>query len=500
MNITINRESATPVYLQIANQIKGQILSGNLPAGFILPPERKLAELKKISRTTVIKAYEELKALGLVDAQTGRGTVVTEQKVPDPVPLQPAVLPMSWYPLFDKRMANLNDAVGEIMYMGNQNRVISLAAGIGDPDLYPIADFQRIQRGLPITSAHLNLSPVEGYYPLRESISQLMEGRNLTVTAKETMILSGSMQGIDFAARAFLSPGDAVIVEEPTFLQAIKCFRATGAKIIGIPMDQEGMRLDVLEAQISRYKPKFIYTIPNFHNPTGITMSMARRKALLKLAYRFQVPILEDDPYGDITFDQEHPLPIKALDTYGYVIYLSTLSKALFPGLRIGWTVAPEAVMKKFLLLKQITDLHVNTDSQILVDRYLRDGCYGEHLKKILPLYRKKRDAAAKVLRQEHSSILFDFPAGGFYFWCRLPYAVPQKKLLALCGEQGMIYTPGNVFYPQESDGEHWARLNFTYERMDRLKQGLMVFIKSVKKLNEWNGTRDTPTGARPIV
>ncbi|MCO7125445.1 PLP-dependent aminotransferase family protein [Sporolactobacillus shoreicorticis] len=500
MRLEINREEAMPVYLQMANRIKEQILSGILPEGFVLPPERKMADDHHVSRTTVIKAYEELKSLGLAMSRVGQGTVVTERKLPATNESDPPIFPMSWYPLFDKKTANVSDTVSEIMYIGNQGNMISLAAGIGDPRLYPVDELREIQNERPIDSDHLNLCSVEGYYPLRESIAQLMRFRNLSVTARETMILTGSMQGIDYAARTFLSPGDAVIVEEPTFLQAIQCFRATGARIIGIPMDEGGIRLDILEAQLARYKPKFIYTIPNFHNPTGITMSMERRKGLLKLAYQFQVPILEDDPYGDITFGREKLPPLKALDPYGYVIYLSTLSKVLFPGLRIGWVVAPEPVMKKFMLLKQITDLHVNTDSQILIYRYLRKGLYESQLKKILPIYKKKRDTAINVLGKENGLVHFKRPEGGFYLWCRIPYPVSQKKLLALCADQGIIYTPGTVFFPQESDGEHWLRLNYTYETLERLTEGLNLLIKAIKRLSVQNEPLDEATGVRPIV
>ncbi|MDN3954546.1 PLP-dependent aminotransferase family protein [Sporolactobacillus laevolacticus] len=500
MRLDINRNETLPVYMQIANRIKEQILSGILPAGFVLPPERKMADDHAVSRTTVIRAYEELKALGLVASHRGKGTVVTERKVPESHGNDQKVFPLSWYPLFDKKIANVSDTVSELMHAGNHNDVISLAAGIGDPNLYPISTLQQIQRESPLESDQLNLSPVEGLYSLRESISRLMTGRNLSVSAKEVMILAGSMQGIDFAARALLSPGDAVIVEEPTFLQAIQCFRAAGAKIIGIPIDREGIRLDVLEAQLARYKPKFIYTIPAYHNPTGVVMSIERRKGLLDLAYRYQVPILEDDPYGDISFAQEKLPPLKALDPYGYVIYLSTFSKVLFPGLRIGWTIAPEPVMRKFALLKQIADLHVNTPGQFLVDQFLRKGYYEAHLRRTSLDYQKKRDVMAKALTQAKGLIHFEIPDGGFYFWCRIPYQISQKELLALCSDQGVIYTPGNVFYPQESDGEHWLRLNFTYESMDRLERGLSILINAVKKLNKQSSQTDLETGSRPIV
>ncbi|MFT8872251.1 MAG: PLP-dependent aminotransferase family protein [Sporolactobacillus sp.] len=500
MRVEINRNDSTPVYVQIANQIRGQILAGTLPDGFVLPSERKFAEAHRLSRSTVVSAYEELKALGLVNAQIGRGTVVTGQRFPDAVGDKSPVFPMSWYGLFDKRIADVNDTVSEMMAAGSRNDMISLAAGIGDPRFYPVAALRDVRRDEPISSAHLNFSPVEGYYPLRESVCQLMAGRGLTVTPRETMIVAGSMQGIDYTARAFLSPGDAVVVEEPTFLQAIQCFRASGARIIGIPMDREGLRIDVLKAQLARYKPKFIYTIPNFHNPTGTTMSVRRRIGLLQLAYRYQIPILEDDPYGDILFSGEQLPPIKALDNYGYVIYLSTFSKALFPGFRMGWLTAPEPVLRKFMLLKQITDLHVNTDSQMQIDHYLRGGQYEAHLRRILPVYRQKRDLAVAKLKNEAPHIDFECPQGGFYLWCRLPYRVPQKKLLALCAGQGVLYAPGNVFFPQPSDGEHWLRLNYTYETPERLAAGLAILIKAIKKLGGQGGSDTEPTGVQPLV
>lgn len=500
MRLKINKELSLPVYRQFIDGIKEQILSGTLPAGFVLPPERKLAAENDVSRTTVVRAYDELKALGLVASYRGKGTVVTDKKEPSHRE-NPNVFPLSWYPLFEKKLENVSDTITDLMGVGSRQDTISFAAGVGAPELYPINQLKIIQNDSACTSEVLNLSAVEGYYPLRESLSQLMERRGISTSAKEVMILSGSMQGIDFAARTFLSPGDAVIVEEPTFLQAIQCFRAAGAKIIGIPLDREGIRTDVLEAQLGRYKPKFIYTIPTFHNPTGIVMSMERRMELLRVAYKYQVPILEDDPYSEIRFRPQKLPPLKALDHYGYVIYLNTFSKVLFPGMRVGWVVAPAPVRKKFTLLKQITDLHVNTPAQYVLDQFLREGHYEPHLERELTIYEKKRNIMVSALKQAEGLVGFDVPDGGFYLWCRIPYNIPQKQLLSLCGSKGVLYTPGNVFYPQESDGEHLLRLNFTYESRERIEKGISIFIEAVKKLSKQNTKMDSIIEEyRPLV
>lgn len=485
MRITIDKNISTPVYVQIKNEIKVLIHEGVLPAGFILPPERKLASAIGVSRSTVIKAYDELKALGLVESHVGKGTVVSAKVERKSFNEEQQVLPFSWYPLFDKQLESANDTVSELINAGTGQDIISFAAGIADPNLYPLKQLKAIQKEYPLNSEMHNLCSIEGYYPLRESLSQLMELRSLSVSPKEVMILSGSMQGIDYAARTFLSPGDVVIVEEPTFLQAIQSFKTTGAKIIGVPLDHDGIRTDILEALLERYKPKFIYTMPTFHNPTGITMSIKRRMELLQLAYKFRVPILEDDPYNELAFSEMSLPPLKELDNYGYVIYLSTFSKVLFSGMRIGWVIAPEPVIKKFALLKQMTDLHVNTPSQYQLDHFLRKDYYETHLKHVLSAYKIKRDLMASALNQKEELIHFDLPAGGYYLWCRVPKHISQKKLLSRCASKGVMYTPGNVFFPQESDGEQYIRLNYTYETCDRIEKGISILLDAIKELND---------------
>ncbi|WP_432667249.1 PLP-dependent aminotransferase family protein [Wukongibacter baidiensis] len=489
MRISINRKVKTPIYLQIKNQIRDMIFSNAIVEGFSLPPERKLAEVLGVNRSTVIKAYQELKADGLIGSHVGKGTVVLPQIFSKSSFDEKQANPMPWYQLFNETTTiNNGHIISDIMEVASYKDIISLAGGIPAPDLYPIKEIEGIQSKLFKNHGKdlLLQSPVEGYYPLRESISSLLRNRQIEVSPREVMVLSGSQQGLDFAARIFIRPGDTVIVEEPTFFGAIQLFRAAGARVIGVPIDENGIRTDILEPLLVRHKPKFIYTLPTFQNPSGVTMSLERRYELLNLAYQYQIPILEDDPYGEIRYDGISIPPLKALDRHGYVMYLSTFSKVLCLGLRVGWIVAPQQVLSKFAYLKQITDLHVNTPSQWILDRFIRKGLYEKHIKLIGKEYAFKRNVMIEALeRYKVQDIVWNEPEGGYYIWCRLPKNITQTKLIAKASNKGVVYVPGEAFYPYGTQGESYIRLNYTYPSVDQIEEGIKYLMEAVKETLE---------------
>lgn len=486
MRISIDKTISTPIYIQIKNEIREMIYSGILPKGFSLPSERKLAEELGVSRSTVIKAYEELKTLGLLDSHMGKGTKVIIENYNQLLNNEKHTLPLSWYQFFDSNIAPANDhTIIDIIDMIECKNTIYFSGGIADPELYPVDTIHRLQENLykKCGKDMLNYSAVEGYYPLRDSISQLMKLRHISSSPKEIMILSGSMQGMDFIARTFITPRDVVIVEEPTFMGALQSFKLAGAKVIGVPMDEEGIKTDILEILLNKYKPKFIYTIPTFQNPSGTLMSLERRYKLLELAYKYQVPIIEDDPYGELRYEGK-PIPsLKSLDQYGYVIYLSTFSKILFSGMRVGWVVAPSPVIKKFSIIKQMTDLHTNVPSQYILDSFLREGLYEDHIKSICREYAHKRNVMAKALKKKkNSGISFEIPRGGYYIWCKIPDGILQPQLLLKSSHKGIVYTPGNVFYPEETDGNNYIRLNFTFENTKNICYGIDKLLEAVEE------------------
>lgn len=505
MKVSIDRDSHTPFYMQIFGQIKRQIISGEIMPGFRLPPERKLAESLGVNRTTVLNAYRELKAEGLVGSRVGQGTVVLSPlrdeatNVGDRVPEPP------WNQIFSKYAHGIDSfIVKDLLTLANRKDVISFATGIAAPDSGPIQALAGIEHDIIQQKNYRGLlhSPTEGFSTLREAICGLMQPRGVYCQHDEVMLLAGSQQGIDLTARIMLDPGDIVLVEEPSFFPAIQAFRAAGVRVVGVPMDERGMRVDMLEPILHRYRPKLIYTIPNFHNPTGSELSLERRKQLLELAYKHRVLILEDDAYADLCYEGQ-PLPtLKSMDSEGYVIYLSTFSKTIYSGLRLGWMVAHKKAVIKFAAAKQIMDLHSSSLSQWIVERFIVDGGLGRHIPEICKEYRIKRDAMYDALVQyAPSDAQWNRPRGGYYIWCRLPGRVSATRLLAKAAERKVVFVPGSTFYITEQ-GDEYVRLNFTFAPLKDIGEGVKRLCKAMKELNESNDefTGDEPVEITPIV
>ncbi len=483
MQIKLDRTSKTPVYLQIKNQIRGMIYNGILTPGTQLPPERKLAQSLGINRSTVLTAYRELKADGLVDSHVGRGTVVLPVLSQVSEKYDSMEIP-AFHQFFSLAAERTNDPLlNDLLRMANQQNTISFSAGISSLDTDPVECLEGIEKELREQPDHYALKhvPTGGLPSLRESITQLMRERGTGVKPEEIMVLSGSQQGIFLTAQAFLDLGDVVIVEEPSFFSALHVFQAAGARIIGVPVDEDGMKVDVLEQLLRRHHPKLIYTMPTYQNPSGVSMSLERRRRLLELAYREKILILEDDPYGELRYEGPRLPTLFELDSYGYVIYLSTFSKILFPGIRIGWMAAHQQIIHQMIMLKQINDLHANSISQWIVDRFLRKGGYHEHIQRLCKDYGEKRDLMAESLMAHPvEGLEWTKPLGGFYFWCRLPDNLPHMSLLVNAQENGVSYVPGTAFYTGGRGGS-FIRLNFTYPSKEKIPLGVKRLTQAIE-------------------
>lgn len=503
MELQIKQGGGVPVYQQIRNQIREQILSGVLGEGFALPPERRLAEQLGINRTTVFRAYQELKSDGLISAHVGRGTLVLAKSIQEQGPASRAVYPVLWNQYMNPQPSTqAQDIIKEILTVASKPGVLSLAAGMPDPALVPAQLFSEILCGIsPQTlSDCFSHSSVEGDPLLRQQLVDLMEERDIRIPVREVMVLSGSQQGLDYAARTFVSPGDVVVVEEPTYLGALNIFRAAGARVISVPIDGEGMRTDVLENVLSRYNPRLIYTLPTFQNPSGTVMSLERRLALLELSYRYMVPILEDDPYGELRYDGLPIPPLKALDRHGYVIYLSTFSKVLFMGARLGWVVAPGPVIDRFAQLKQLTDLHASSVSQLLMKRYLESGDYPHHRERVRLAYKARRDTMDQVLRSAAASGLrWQVPLGGFYIWCALPADISGENLLVHAMQRGVAYVPGAAF-SSTGDTDNYVRLTFARLSEEEIARGTERFVAAVRGCMEKSISQIAVPQRQPVV
>jgi len=502
LRIEVQHDSAVPIYLQIVQQLRERISNGEVSEGTLLPPERTLAQQLGVNRSTVVSAYRELKRSGLARAHVGRGTSVLAFGREDGAADTTASLP--WRQLFAESVRQDSDPlVRDLLEMAGREDVIPLSVGLPAPELLPAEMIERVTRDLSgkLGSASLLQCPTEGLRPFRESLAERMCSRGVECGAEEVLVLSGSQQGLDLAARVFLDPGDLVVVDEPTYFGALQAFRGARARIIPVPSDEQGMVTDVLATVLERQRPKLIYTLPTFKNPAGTVMSLPRRQHLLELAWRYSIPVLEDDPYSELRYDGENLPSLKALDRHGGVIYLSTFSKILFPGLRLGWLVADRTVVRQFALLKQAIDLHSDTPGQWVVDALIREGGLDEHIRMVRGHYARRRDLMHETLQNcAPAGVRWARPEGGFYLWCRLPVEVERSRLVSTAAEAGVSFLPGWSCYV-EDPGTPFIRLNFSFSREDQIVPGVTRLMDAVARssagarLNVAEGV-----GTHPIV
>ncbi len=487
MDITINRESKTPIYLQIKKQLEHQIAVGKLPANFILPAERTLSTKLGVNRSTIVKAYMELKADGLVESRVGSGTVVLAPLTKDIAQEKMYIPPLRWGQFESKRFSKSGEqTINNILSVFEKERIISFASGISSEDACNINLMKNLQTQT-IEKYREKLfmpTPVDGSIELKAAIKAYIQEKSINAGTKQIMVTSGSQQSIEFFARTIIEPGDVVLVEEPTYIGATQAFENYDAKIIGIPMDDHGIRLDILESCLIKYRPKFIYTQPNFHNPTGVSMSLERRKGLLKLAYYYNLPILEDDPYGELYYSGNYPIPsLKSLDNNDYVVYLSSFSKTISFSLRVGFVVASENVISRFIQFKQITDIQTSTYSQLLINEFLRGGHMRPHLDYLRKIYKYKRDLMLNELNKVSvDGMTITVPSGGYFIWLKLPDYICMNEFVKSLADKGVVVMLGDIFYPGYSIEGNYIRLNFSYPSEKDIKEGVSILKNCIKK------------------
>jgi 2-aminoadipate transaminase len=368
--------------------------------------------------------------------------------------------------------------IREILKVTAQPDVISLAGGLPAPELFPVDEYRRAFEWILETDGAqaLQYGPSEGYRPLRTLLGERLTRVGMLCGADDILITNGSQQALDLIGKMLLDPGDAVLVEKPTYLGALQAFNQYQASYAVVPMDDEGMRVDEVERLLSRSdgpRIKFIYALPNFQNPTGRSMSLERRQRLVELAGAFGVPIVEDDPYGELRYEGEHLPTLKALDTSGAVIYLGTFSKILAPGFRLGWIVASEAAMEVLLHGKQPSDLHTGMAQQMATYEVAKDGFVDGHIERIKSFYKERRDVMLLAI-EEHfpSDAHYTRPAGGLFVWAELPRHIDTRELLLDAVQERVAFVPGQGFHADRS-GTNTMRLNFSNVPPDQLREGI---------------------------
>lgn len=367
-------------------------------------------------------------------------------------------------------------AIRELLKLTKQPGVISFAGGWPAPESFPIEEMKQVSKKVLEEQGNLALqySNTEGYLPLREFIANRMKRSGVEIEASQILITNGSQQGLDFSGKLFINPGDVVICESPSYIGALNAFRAYMPKFIEIPMDDQGMIMEELEEALKNNpKAKFIYTVPTFQNPTGITMSTERRKRLVQLASKYKIPILEDNPYGELIFEGEDIPPVKYFDTTGVVIYLGTFSKTFCPGLRIGWVAASPEIVRKYVLAKQGADLQANTMSQIELYKFTEMFDFDAHVEKVKNIYKRRRKAMLETMEKEFpSNVKYTYPHGGMFTWVELPKGIDAADIFKKSLENKVAFVPGSSFYPNGGNENHF-RLNYGTMSEDLIIEGI---------------------------
>ena len=502
MRIPLDRESQAPLYRQITDFIRQQIHTGLLAPGTRLPATRDLAAALGVNRITVVTAYDELVAQGLIHSHVGRGTFVAGPLAPLPHRGRP---PEAW-PLWQQAGARSPDArqleLDRMAARASRPGTIALAGGTGDPTLFDADEFRRVLTDVLRTTGveALEYGDRAGYRPLRTTIAEVLTSQGIAATPDEVLITSGSQQAIDIVARVLLRPGDAVLVESPTYIGALDIFRLLGAQVVGIPTDEEGMRVDLVAEAVQCCRPKLVYTIPTFHNPTGVSLSDQRRRELVALAHRHGVPILEDDFVGDLRYDGPSHPALKALDGHGDVLYTSTFSKMLSPGLRVGFLVASGPIYERLLACKRTTDLATSSLIQRALQAYISVGRYQAHLHKVCRVYRQRRDAMVQAM-QEHlpAGVRWSVPHGGLFVWASLPGAMSTSELYGVAVERGVTFLPGGFAYPELSE-RPTMRLNFAMQPPEAIDEGIARLGQACSSLMAGAGLPAAPAASAPVI
>lgn len=514
--LTLDRApQAPPLYRQIQDGVRSAVLTGSLGAGMRLPPERELAAALGVNRTTVMHAYQELVADGVVEARPGRGTTVCPPARPADGPGQGswprATAEAAWLlglpPVGHGGLGPDPGMLRDIAALGARPDVISFAGGVPGHDLTPHDEIQAALRDELAREgpAGLTYAPVEGLESLRQAIAAHLGQRGIATTPDEIIVVAGATQGMALVAQTLIEPGDEVVVEAPTYVGALQTLGAAGARMIGVPVDDEGMRVDMLGAILARRRVRLILAQPTLHNPTGATLTPARRERLLALARRHGVPILEDDVYGELWHQGPDPRPLKAGDRNGMVLHLGTFSKTVAPGLRVGWIAAPTPVIARLALAKQFADLNTGGLGQLATLGLLRSGAYGRHLGRVRSAYAERRAAMIAALRPAAPYLEITAGAdGGFYLWCRLLGQRRARVLVAAAGRAGVALLAGESFYPpgapDGADGRDRVRLSFSGAAPAAIAEGIGRLIPLLRRPVEQSVDVTSATGLRPLV
>jgi DNA-binding transcriptional MocR family regulator len=502
--LNINLESEIPVYRQIAEGVRAALAAGKLSPGLRLPPTRDLARQLGVNRNTVVAAYELLATEGVVHSHTGRGTFLTETTGGEVASGASTAEQDDWLAAFSSAVQGPTlERLLSAYRLTISSEGISFASSQPANDLAPVEGFSKAMAAVldEMGASVLTYGPMAGSPRLRETIASGMRTGGSEVTAGNVLITNGSQQALELVFRTLLDRDSAVVLEDPTFTGALSALGSLGARAIGVPLDDEGMRPDLLAVALERHRPRVIYVQPTFQNPTTRVMSLARRREVLSLANRYGCAVLEDDWAGELRYEGE-PIPtLHALDGGRRVLYVSTFSKKLMPGLRVGWVAAPERVRERLVALKQVEDCGTSPLIQEALQRFLEDGGLERHLERVRPAYVERRDRMLKALdRHFPEGVHWTRPTGGLFIWMTLPRALDSNELFLAARQRGVLFSRGELFHVGGS-GRDTLRLGFGGVDPERIPEGVAVLGELIQErlTEERSVAADSRAEAMPI-
>ncbi len=466
LNLTLQRESETPLYRQLIEQIRAQIDGGDLPVGTRLPASRALARQLSLSRISVVKAYTELRAAGYLSAKAGRGTFVARQRIaPEGSQAWQQAPPVS------QRGASIR----QMMRLARRPGVIDFSGGAPPSDFFPVRYLQdAINHVIERDGASaLSYEVPEGYLPLRSAVRDYVRAIGIDCRVENILITGGAQQAIDLVLQSLMRDGETLVTADPTYLGIIDIAEARRVHIHGIPIDEQGIRIDALENALNHLRPRLIYVMPSYQNPTGHLMPLHRRRQLLRLASHHRIPILEDEVYREFRYDGAELPPLKALDESGVVIHTNAFTKVLLPGIRIGYLVADGPYYARLARVKQAADISTPGLNQRAIHLLLERGVLAKQLERNrLELRRRRVAALAAAQRYLPAGSGWTAPGGGLFLWVELPAEGPSAAETFIAGiGRDVAFAIGGLFTIGEG-GSHALRLNFGIHKPEKIQAG----------------------------
>ncbi|MED5244640.1 MULTISPECIES: PLP-dependent aminotransferase family protein [Priestia] len=475
--MTQEDSSSYPKYKQIIDFMKGKIARGEWPIGSKIPSQRKLAAMFEVNRSTVITALDELTADGLIEGKMGTGTIVINNTW-----TLLATNPPDWNVHVKSGMHRPSQAmVQDINESEFNSNLIQLSKGELSPDIFPKNKMKYAVKKVAENMEVLGYEEPKGYFPLRKGLSIYMKTIGIEASPDSILIVSGALQALQLISIGLLQKNSSVLLEKPSYLYSLHVFQSAGMKLKGLPMDEEGIKVAALKQADPQEGQAILYTNPCFHNPTGTLMSQKRRYDLLKECEEHQLPIIEDDLYRELWLDERPPLPLKALDKNGHVLYVSSLSKTLSPGLRIGWIVGPEPVIERLADIKMQTDYGSSSLSQRVAAEWFKNGLYQQHMETVRTELRTRRKVMLNALETYAGDLAtWTNPEGGFFIWVHIQPSISMKSLYSRALKRGILLNSGSI-YAQETGS--YLRLSYAYASLPDIDRSIKILAELIREL-----------------